>query len=129
MLGASACSDLARCHALHPNPLTPSTLSPTTRSLVRPRPSVCAARWIDSRTPDAQDVALRDAVMRGLVHDALHDVVEAWAQAAACYHGCSCLRRIKVDLHARAGAHGPRRQLDVDLQPHALLKAIGYTWS
>lgn len=74
--------------------------------------------------PDAKDVALRDAVVLQLVDEALHDVVEAGAEATARHDRGRDLAGLEVDGLARARADRPCRQNLAHLLQSAAARAF-----
>lgn len=77
---------------------------------------ICATHIGEGSSLDAMDVALWDAIILQLLHDALDDIIEARTKAAAGDDGCLTMPGVKEHLLPCSSPHGPGRQWHTDLQ-------------
>lgn len=66
-------------------------------------------------SPDALDIPLWNTIILELSHKALHDVIQAWTEAAARHNGDICLGWVEVDILTGTCPDGPSWQWDTHL--------------
>ena len=105
------------CDNTEPHESSPT--QPTTRFFDATERSVSVLRWNSRQgiqgSLDAMDVALRDAIVLQLLHDALNNIIEAWTEAAAGDDSGLAMPRVEVHLLPCSCPHGPGRQWHTDL--------------